>query len=277
MTGEVALPALAPSGALPAVIDLPEGPRPDETSFVTALGLRALGHRSGAAATLCRARMLDFLGRCRQPSGAFAFWPGDARPAWGGRVPPDADDTALCLIELFRAGRTGRAEAVRSVARLILPNRVRHDGTPRPSWIPAGAFATWLVPETGGRNIVDCAVNANILALLALLGMNAAPGRTEAAHMIGAGLDWAGPDPRRLRALTPFYPEPAEFRLALDHAVACGAVELVPAATRLRALAGSDPPAAGATICSGAYASRGWRSPALARLRHGAAVQKECV
>ncbi len=262
-------PLLAASGALPAVVDLPGGAAADETSFITALGLRALRDRPGAARA--RTRMLDFLESCRvaSPAGAFAYWPAAARPRWGQGVPPDADDTALCLLELHAAGRLAHADAVRLAARLLLPNRLRAAG-PRPPWMPDGAVATWLVPKPDGRNIVDCAVNANVLALFAALGMHGGPVRAAAVRLILDGLAWAGRDPLRLRVLTPFYPELAEFRLAVAHAVACGVGELAPAARQLAILTGGAVPGADAVICAGAYARRGWRSPALAALRRGA-------
>lgn len=274
-----ALPVLADSGALPATLEIRGEPRQDETTFITGMGLRALrARRHCAQAAASRARMLDFLERCQtaDPPGAFAFWPSTARPTWAGHVPADADDTAICLAELNIADRLGRAETVRRVARLLLPNRVRHDGTLRPDWVPAGAFATWLVTEKGGRNIVDCAVNANILALLSLLGMRDPPGRREAVRLIHDGLEWAGFDATRLGALTPFYPEPAEFRLAVAHAVACGCRELQPAAARLQRIAGGRIPGPEATVCAAAYNRVGWRSPALAALRSITPAEGEC-
>ena len=275
-----ALPVLADSGALPATLEIRGELRQDETSFITGMGLRALRtHRHYAQAAASRARMLDFLERCQtaDPPGAFAFWPATARPTWAGRVPADADDTAICLAELYIAGRLGRAETVRRVAWLLLPNRVQHDGTLRPDWVPAGAFATWLVPEKGGRNIIDCAVNANILALLSLLGMRDPPGRREAVRLILDGLEWAGFDETRLGALTPFYPESAEFHFAVEHAVACGCRELQPAAARLQRITGSRIPGPEATVCAAAYNRTGWCSPALAALRFVAPANGDCA
>lgn len=258
---------LTAAGALPATVDLGAGQVPDETGFVTALGLRAL--RAAGSSAAMRGRMLDFLERCQvgAPAGAFAFWPEARRPAWARRIPADADDTAVCLTELHLAGRVTRAEAIRRAVRLLLPNRVRRDGTPRPAWIPAGAFLTWLTPEPGGPNIVDCAANANILALLAVLGMRDPPGRRDAVRLILDGLAWAGSAAGRLRALTPYYPDPAEFRLAVEHAVARGCPELAPAAAQLRRLTGCAVPGPDATICSDAYTAKGWRSAELAALR----------
>jgi hypothetical protein len=260
-------PDLTRDGAVPATADLPWGRETHATSFATGLALRAL--RTYPAAAPIRGRMLDFLLRCEatEPPGAFGFWPSAARPAWASRVPADADDTAICLTELALAGRMARAEARRRALRLLAPNRVRASDGDRPPWVPEGAFRTWLVPAGSAGNPVDCAANANVLALFAALGLRDAPGWRAAIALIETGLAWAGATPARLRALTPFYPNPAEFRLALAHAVACGCAELAPAAERLASIVGPDPPGPEAVLCSAAYGRDGWRSPALAAIR----------
>lgn len=263
--------ALTAEGALPALRDGPAGPEPDATSFVTALGLRALAAAPGPEAQRLSHRMLGFVTRCEiagQP-GAFAFWPAGRRPVWAAAVPPDTDDSALCLAALHRSGRLGRAETLRRTARAILPNRAPAPDGPVPPWIRRGAFQTWITADRHRPNVIDCAVNANILALLALLGLRGLPGQAEAARMIAAAVDWAGRDPRRLRVLTPFYPDAREFRLAVEAAVAAGCAELAATARRLATLA-PGLPGPQDVICSAAYAGAGWRSPALARLRRAA-------
>ena len=262
-------PELTPGGAVPALIETAWCREVDATSFVTGLALRAMRARPDLPSGRLRERMLDFVTGCEAeaPPGAFAFWPPSARPAWAARVPADVDDTAICLTELFLAGRIGRAEAIRRALRLFLPNRVRSGDEPRPPWIPDGAFRTWLVPAGSPGNPVDCAANANVLALFATLGMREAPGRHAAVLLIQQGVAWAGAAPARLRALTPFYPEPAEFRLAVEHAVACGCADLAPVAGRLARMTGTGPPLPDAVLCTAAYARDGWRSPALAAIR----------
>jgi hypothetical protein len=262
-------PELTAAGAVPATVNLPWGRLEDATSFVTGLALRALRRRGDPSTAPLRARMLDFLERCEvdDPPGAFAFWPASGRPDWASRVAADADDTAICMTELYLAGRMRREEAVRRVGRLLLPNRVRRGGDAWPPWAADGAFLTWLLPDPNARNIVDCAVNANVLALMAALGMRDPPGARAAVRLIRGGLAWAGTSAARLKALTPFYPEPAELRLAVEHAVACGCVELAPAAAQLRRLTGCAAPGPGAILCSAPYDRGGWRSPALAAIR----------
>lgn len=262
-------PRLMDDGALPALRDAPGGPEPDATSFITALGLRALarGPRSPSRDAIAE-RMLDFLTLCETaaPPGAFAFWPQAARPDWAAGVPPDSDDTALCLSALLRAGRIGRAEALRRLARTVLPRRATRLDAYDPPWISHGAYLTWLTPDSAAPNAVDCAANANILALIAELGMTGAPGAEAASRTILDGLAWAGADRARIRALTPFYPDPREFALALENAADAGCEELhAPAAALRRAAPGLPGP--DAVLCSGAYLGEGWRSPALHALR----------
>lgn len=264
-----AAPDLTAEGALAALRDGPDGPARDSTSFFTALGLIALeGAPDAPHFSAARDRMLDFLERCAvaAPPGAFAFWPADARPDWARKVPPDADDTALCLSVLLRAGRIPRAEGVRSLARSVLCNRVRGVDPLSPVWIAEGAFRTWLSPDASRPNVVDCAVNANVLTAIADLDMTGTPGADAAIRTICDGLAWAGGDPTRLRSLTPFYPDAREFALALERAVDAGWSELRAPLAALRRRA-PGVPGADAVICSGAYRADGWRSPALHALR----------
>lgn len=213
-------------------------------------------------------RMLGFVAACEVPGrpGIFAFWPEAARPDWARAIPADADDTALCLSALYRAGRLSRAQALRHLARNLLPNRIQRADPFSPAWIGAGAFKTWLVADAAAPNQLDCAVNANILALMAELGMRDTPGRDAAIRMIGNGLDWAGYDPLRLRTLTPFYPDLREFALALENAVAAGCSELRAPLNALRRFA-PGLPGPEAVLCSAAYGRDGWRCPALHKLR----------
>jgi hypothetical protein len=238
----------------------------DENAFTTALVLRELtpGDERVQGA-------LDFLERCADPAlaGAFGFWPRDERPAWARRVPPDCDDTAVVALELLRAGRRTVDDTI-DVLMASLITEVARFG---PAWIRPLTFPTWLDGHFRSRaNPVDCAVNANVLALLAYCGLQALPGYAESIAMIeGAVASIAHRAPRDralwLHSLTPYYPDPRVFALMLDHAVRCGAVELRPAGAALRALLG---PADGPLVlCGNAYGGPLWRCQTFERQING--------
>lgn len=231
-----------PDGRFDAIARRRDGSEiPDANGFVTALVLRRLRHAPdlpGLGEVTSRA--LDAIVQCRVPGrlGAYAFWPAADRPDWARAVPADVDDTALMLTELYRYGRVGRAEVLRCVVAAILPGRVtRAECAVLPPWVAEGSYFTWIADAASPAvNIVDACVNANVVALLALVGMRHLAGYDAAVRTVIAGVEWAGDDPVRLDALTPFYPAPGCFLEALDHAVECGAADLRPAADRLRAL-----------------------------------------
>jgi hypothetical protein len=250
---------------------------PDRNGFVTALVLRTLRH-APRTAEWCSvtSRALDWLERCRSSSaGAFGFWPDEERPSWAA-VPPDADDTAVMTAELLRHGRIGRDAALRSVHLVLLPNRFDGGGA-RPSWVAPGCFLTWLTPAGPGTrrvaNPVDCCVNANVAALLAVLGATHLPGYDAAVSTVRDGLQWARQDPARLSALTPFYPDPRSLAEALHHAVECGAEPLRGLAQQVSALPSR------ATAPSGcfrsAYGGTVWHAPALELARAAASEPPE--
>jgi hypothetical protein len=237
--------------------------RLDRNTFATALVLRTLraaGRDPGLEAA--RSRALGFLERCRSPEvpGAFGFWPTGGRPDWAPVLPPDLDDTCVCTIELLRAGRLDRRSALRTACRVLLPLRVRPDPTGlSPPWVVPGCFPTWIAPP-GRRTIVDCCVNANAAALLALVGARHLPGFAEAVQTVLLGVAWAGDDPARLCAITPFYPSPRSLAEAIEHAIDCGATDLAPVMIGLRVVAGDGPPD---PICADAYGRTQWRCPPL--------------
>ena len=258
----------------------------DWNGFTTAHTLRAL-HDLPACAPLTQARerALGFLARCEAPDrpGAFGFWPRAAWPAWAAAVPADADDTAVIAVELARHGRIDKATLRRIACTLLVPHRLDRVVPPAPPWLRRGAFLTWL-HQRARPNIVDCCVNANVVALMAFAGVTHLPGYAEAIALIAAGISWAGDSPPRQRALIPFYAHPAELLIAVAHAVECGADALRPAYTSMRqhwpaiAAAASCPPP-DQPLWSNAYGKVIWCSPALQaarRLRH-AIVQEELV
>jgi len=245
---------------------------PDRNGFVTALGVRALRRRGLPVP----AALLDALERCRSARGGYRFWPLDARPHWAPDLPDDADDTAIMLLELLHAGRVDRTEARRVACLTIARRRVATFPLLRPPWLRPGVFATWS-RDGVRRDLVDCTATANMLALFATLELSHLPGVREAGDMLAAAVRWAGDDALRAASLSPFYPDPAEFVLALDHAAECGAHGLTAlhrqaAATRWgsdAALRSTQPDHA---VCGSPYGVAVWRSPELASLRAKAAA-----
>lgn len=246
---------------------------PDRNGFVTALGVRALRRRGLPVP----APLLDALERCRSARGGYRFWPLHARPHWAPDLPDDADDTAIMLLELLHAGRVERAEARRVACLTIARRRVATFPLLRPPWLRPGVFATWS-RDGVRRDLVDCTATANMLALFATLDLSHLPGVREAGEMLAAAVRWAGDDALRAASLSPFYPDPVEFVLALDHAAECGARGLAAlhrqaAATQWgsdAALRSTQPDHA---VCGSPYGVAVWRSPELASLRAKASKQ----
>ena len=256
MTGE---------GFLPSTVSMRGAALPDRNGFVTALAVRALRLRRQPIPPA----MLDALERCRSPTGGFRFWPVDARPDWAPPLPDDADDTAIMTLELFHAGRIAREEARRIACLTIGRHRVGSFGTRWSGWRRAGVFATWHRPGSG-IDLVDCTVTTNVLALFATLDLWRLPGVREAVAMLADAVDWARGSGLRAQSLSPFYPEPAEFMLALRHAVTAGATALAPiysAAARTGWGCDVDTGRDGHAVCSSPYGFAIWRSAELAVCR----------
>lgn len=237
----------------------------DRNAFVTALVLRALDQCDAPGLAAIRKRGLDWVERARSPQvpGAFGFWPEGTRPPWAAHVPPDADDTAVILTELLRAGRIGARDALSVVCRVLLQHRVRpSDAGQRPVWVLDGCFRTWLLP--GPANPVDVVANVNVVALLATLDARHLPGYDAGVATVRAGLDWAAGRPARLSALTPFYAGPSELSEALVHAVHCGVDELAGAARDMGEITSvTDPDQTDQPRLRNAYGSITWAAPAL--------------
>jgi len=271
----------APSGAFPCVIEWRRrSDACDENGFATALVLRRmrrLGIRFAAIE-----RSLDFLETCAaEPSGAFSFWPRATRPAWAAGVPPDADDTAVITLELYAHGRRSRAQAQDTLVDVLIASLTGRPVPPGPVWRRAGVFPTWLDSDRADRaNIVDCAVNANALALMASLGERELPGFAEAVAMIVAAVDWceqggSGRAAKRADTIAPYYASPHAVVQILDDAVWCGATELAGSRDRLAALVGAAPEGETA-LWRNAYAGPVWRCRALQLLTESASTRKSC-
>ncbi len=242
--------------------------REDCNGFATALGVRSL-RRAGLPVP---AAMLDALAQCRdEEGGGFGFWPARLRPQWAPALPGDADDTALMTLELLHAGRLSRVQARRIACRSIASRRVARFPDLHPPWLRPGVFATWNRAGRS-RDLIDCTATANVLALLAALELAHLPGVAEATTMLDAALRWAGEDGLRAASLSPFYPDPAEFVLALANAAESGASGLSAlhrqaAATAWGAGAEARSACPAHPVCSSPYGAAVWRSPELARLR----------
>jgi hypothetical protein len=270
----------APSGAFCCTIVYADHKEQDGNGFATALvlrGLRRLGHSPGLDGT--RRRALDFLERCADPEipGAYGFWPIAERPPWAQGIPADSDDTAVLALELYRHERRTLRQTRDTVYEVLVPRLLTHFDRSGPPWIRPLTFPTWLSRDGARRaNPVDCCVNANVLALMAVCGLQHLPGYDESCAMIAAALAWAAAPEKgledvarqrtlRLRTLTPYYPDPAAFLTAVTHAVACGVDALQPALERLRDLCvqARPPAAARGALCSNAYGGYIWRCRAL--------------
>lgn len=224
------------SGAFLSVVNIGGRAEADWNGFTTALTLRALAAAPDSQALRdARGKALDFLELCESPDrpGAFGFWPGPHRPAWGVGMVEDADDTAVIALELFRHGRRSLQEIRRIVCKVLLRCRVSGPRNPSQPWVRDGAFLTWLRPGLR-QNPVDCCVNANVAALMAVAGLTRLPGYLDACEMIQDGVRWAGRSWAQAQTLSPYYPDPADLEVFLAHAVESGAAACEPALRLLR-------------------------------------------
>lgn len=279
----------SPGGIFLSQVHLPNISGEDANLFITALVVRELTAALDAgdfpeAGQLAeyRRRALGALLRSEYPvyPHAYAFYPHAAHPFWmGGVLPPDADDTCVINLELVRAGKASPQRLHEIIERYLDVYRAEgefeHHLTA--DWHVPGAFLTWF-SRKDEENPLDCCVNANVMALMAAAGRQDAFGYRQAAALIEAGLDWAGDHPDRLRALTPFYPDPAEFLSALSHAVSSGAEALRDAETHLARLLSSrceaDP--AGRALFSSSTGDVTWTAPVLALARQIRALSLQC-
>jgi hypothetical protein len=261
------------TGAFPSTMTEDGVARPDENGFVTAQVLRTLGpHTANPRLRRTVERALDFLEDCEDPNhaGTYRFWTDANRPPHVPVYPADADDTAVISLELFRHGRLDLGALRRTVLTALFPHRVPGHIKPPASWVVPGVFWTWLSDDFG-YNVVDCAVNANVVALLAAAGLTHLPCYAAACSMIANGLAAAGGDEYLTRLLSPYYPHPGELSLAVNAAVAAGAdrLRLCLPALEVWTVAVADRP----VFCS-AYGRVTWQAPLLQRLR--LAVADKC-
>lgn len=261
------LAAQAPDGSFASFVHLSDGPRPDRNAFVTALVLDCLW-TAGAGLYLDRARSraLDFLETCGD-GGRYGFYPRGQQPEW--MAPPlsdDADDTALVLTALIRAGRLDRTAGWTSLNGPLRPHRIGFLTERSDPWHRVGVYETWL-DETAFRNPVDCTVNANILALLFAIGAPEDQTRP-IIDMLEAALNWAGPLKARVAKLSPWYPDPLEFVHALSRAARWGnarVAALFEQASRFDWV--KKPAPQSQKVCGSSDGRIYWTSPALQAAR----------
>lgn len=244
----------------------------DCNGFFTALAVRSLRTRGYPLAD----KMLDALESCRSPQGGFRFWPAGTRPQWVPVLPDDTDDTALMILELYLAGRLAWHDARRIACHTIGKYRVRRLDWPGPVWRRVGVFKTWH-RDTSETDLIDCTATANAIALLATLGLQAIPGYAEACAMLADAIKWAGYSTIRATSLSPFYPNPAEFVLALEHAITCGAHELRGIFQAVKQTPWARDPWTRVTrldhaVCSSPYGFAVWHSQELAILRRAYSI-----
>lgn len=257
-----------PTGAFPSVIFSGNRRYSDLNGFTTSQVLRAL-RDVPESYPLDNARLLalDFLKRCesQEKPGAFCFWPRGTQPGWIPQLPPDADDTSIILIEMLRSKLIDVSTARKIARSVLLPHRLMEVPDPAPPWVRKGAFFTWLRP--GQSNIVDCCVNVNVIALFSYLGLKDLSGFNEIYEMIEEGIRWSKGLSFQAHTLTPFYPHPAEFAYAVEHAIECGAKQLEESFGLMRDFGWiqdyDDRDSEEKPICGNAYSGDAWYSQAL--------------
>jgi hypothetical protein len=223
------LDAQAKSGAFLSSVLLNGQVVPDENGFVTALIIHEISRYDDEPSVQeAIERGLEFLLRCeicKQP-GHFSFYPEDAHPDWMGvRLPPDADDTSLFAPLLVRYGRRPPNFLSTVVEEVLDPHRQLYLAEWSQPWHRVGVFRTWL--QIGfPRNVVDCCVNVNALALLKQSAIADPTGFAEIVSMIESAVEWAGNSLALARRLSPWYPHPIELVHAVERAVSVGVSEL---------------------------------------------------
>ena len=227
----------SPGGTFLSTVHLPSGEVEDTNCFITALVLRELSQLRYASSWQQTAeledasrRALGYLMRSVYPVSphAYSFYPHQYHPFWmDTTLFADADDTAVIALELVRYGKRD-PEIFTYIAENYL-RIYRASGTHLYApWQREGVYLTWFT-TADIDNPIDCCVNTNVVAMLAVAGLQDTPGYKEACAMINDAAAWAGADHERLRQLTPYYPHPIEWYYALDHAVKSGAEALRPA------------------------------------------------
>jgi hypothetical protein len=261
------------SGGFESVIRQPNYTRKDVNACITTLIIRELKKKPGLVGPKVIDNALNFIFSCASLSskGAYNFYPQQSGADKATinmkiKVPDDADDTALISLLLFQAGKLNRNELIRYTSVVLDKYRLQAVSNFDPPWFTAGVFYTWL--KTGSNNIIDCCVNANIVALYAFAGLRHLRGYQEACELISNAVNWCDKSELRLASIIPFYADKQELYFAVEHAVNMGSSELIPALKKLEWTNPRDKPFdAGRPICCSAYRKISWRCALLQQLR----------
>lgn len=259
------------SGGYPSNVYFQRQTLPDTNGFMTALILRELSRISYPLSSTITQRALDFLQTCQSAKciGLFNFYPPTATPPWIKNLPDDVDDTAIIALELFRHKRIDRTFVLKHICSSISNVRLKKIDTPAPVWLQPGVFFTWF-QNSEHRNIVDCCVNANVVALFSAAGITHWKGYMEACQMIEEGIRWAGNHKERAKLLTPFYADPVELWYAVRNAIEQGAIHLQASLDLLRQMSWAIEEGSQMLerpICSSAYGAIVWKSEILQKVR----------
>lgn len=262
-------------GAVRSHVSINGKSQPDYNGFITALCIRTFrqqNQQDNAVVTPA----LNYLETCQSDTllGAYRFWPPKQQPHWCPNLPDDADDTAIMALELALASRLSQATLQQIICNVLLKNRLFKLMPPHPPWLQKGAFLTWLGTAHDRPNVVDCCVNANIVALMAFAKMQHLPGYQAACTLIESGIDWADSQQQYAKTLTPFYPDPVELTYAVHHAVQSGAKELESSLDKLLSLDWAKPQMMGNSnyqrpVCGSAYGKTAWYCEPLQVCRQG--------
>ncbi|MBL4673972.1 MAG: hypothetical protein JKX81_17050 [Arenicella sp.] len=273
-TNRVDLVLQSESGAIISYVEREGKSVLDQNNFITALWLRELRMQSleqFAFFDKPKALALDYLDNSASTRSdyarAYGFWPERFEPEWAVGITTDIDDTAIVNHELLLAGKTSSKQLKREFYQILNSVRVPKNTVNSPCWVSPGCYYTWF-PRRSHNNIVDVCANTNAVALLATLNAKTAPGYQAACETINNSIKWASNNLSRLSAITPYYPSPFELLFALEHAIQCGAHELLSARDTLAQILSDSGLEPVSVICSAAYGNNVWRCDAISALRH---------
>jgi hypothetical protein len=269
------------SGGFESVIRQKNDTRKDVNACITALVLRELQKGPGRVPPEIIENAFNFLTSCSSFSttGVYNFYPPDpgveqtnTRPKI--QVPDDADDTALISLLLLQSGRMTRDTLIKHTCVVLDKHRIPAVGRLDPPWFITGAFYTWL--DAGNSNIVDCCVNANVIALYAYAELKHLRGYKEACQLVSNALNWCDQSELRLASIIPFYADKQELYYAIENAVRMGASELAPVLERLECIDQKNEPFnPDRPVCCSAYGKVSWYCALLQKLRTHS-IQRNC-
>ena len=124
-----------------------------------------------------------------------------------------------------------RVAVLRSVCTAVASCRIGNaDVATLPPWGVPGSHFTWIdaahsdpTPRRPTVNVVDCCVNANVVALMSQLEAQHLRGYHGAVETVLNGTGVGSGRRRRLRSFTPCYPSLRSLADLIEHAVECGA------------------------------------------------------